>query len=98
MSVALATSSSIPMTQSAPPDINKATDNSSFSNILGQQFAQVAQQGHLIEGNIHEAVMGKGGFEHIAQDFAEFVAQVEAIKNLADAGISAIKQIVNTPI
>lgn len=71
---------------------------SAFANILGQQLNQMIDQGRAIEGNMHEAVMGRGGLEHIAQDFSEFIAQFEAIKSIADAGISAVKQLSNTAL
>lgn len=70
----------------------------SFGQILGQQLSHLSGEGRQIETNIHQAVLGKGGLEHVAQDFAEFSAQIEAIKNLADAGIASLKQIINTPI
>lgn len=89
------------VTKNIAPHIHGQPANksgASFLDILGKKFENISTEGLRIESNINEAVMGKGGLEHIVQDFAEFVTQVEAIKNITDAGISAVKQVVNTPI
>jgi flagellar hook-basal body complex protein FliE len=82
-------------TPSMLPDSNSHSI-SKFSEQISASFSDFLEKAHAADKNVKDYAMGEKDISQIAPTFSTLFVEIEATKTLAEAGVGAIKNILNT--